>query len=52
MLTDAWLETFPGIRLASLALNLPEDLFADKVKTAAAGMRLIHYSPQTEVVGN
>ncbi|CEL56308.1 hypothetical protein RSOLAG1IB_07724 [Rhizoctonia solani AG-1 IB] len=41
------LRLFPAF---ALALNLPEDFFADKVKTAAAIMRILHYPPQTGVV--
>ncbi|ELU37962.1 2OG-Fe(II) oxygenase [Rhizoctonia solani AG-1 IA] len=41
------LKLFPAF---ALALNLPEDFFADKVKTAAAIMRILHYPPQTGVV--
>ncbi|KAI0823965.1 Clavaminate synthase-like protein [Trametes gibbosa] len=33
--------------LFALALNLPEDYFADKTKNAAALMRVLHYPPQT-----
>ncbi|KAG9091591.1 hypothetical protein FS749_016425 [Ceratobasidium sp. UAMH 11750] len=42
-----------GLRLFpvfALALNLPEDFFADKIRNAAAIMRLLHYPPQTGVV--
>ncbi|KAF8595138.1 Clavaminate synthase-like protein [Ceratobasidium sp. AG-I] len=41
------LKLFPAF---ALALNLPEDFFADKVQDAAAIMRLLHYPPQTGVV--
>ncbi|KAL5633539.1 hypothetical protein ACGC1H_003884 [Rhizoctonia solani] len=41
------LKLFPAF---ALALNLPEDFFANKVQTAAAIMRLLHYPPQTGVV--
>ncbi|KAH7326879.1 hypothetical protein B0J17DRAFT_581129, partial [Rhizoctonia solani] len=43
----AWLETFT---VFALALNLPEGFFANKVKTTAASMRIIHYPPQAAVV--
>ncbi|KAH9850158.1 Clavaminate synthase-like protein [Lenzites betulinus] len=33
--------------LFALALDLPEDFFADKTKNAAALMRVLHYPPQT-----
>ncbi|RDX48840.1 Clavaminate synthase-like protein [Lentinus brumalis] len=33
--------------LFALALDLPEDFFADKTKNAAAIMRVLHYPPQT-----
>ncbi|KDN43352.1 hypothetical protein RSAG8_06136, partial [Rhizoctonia solani AG-8 WAC10335] len=32
----------------ALALNLPEDFFADKVKRGAAYLRLMHYPPQAD----
>ncbi|KII90513.1 hypothetical protein PLICRDRAFT_39078 [Plicaturopsis crispa FD-325 SS-3] len=38
------LSLFP---LFALALNLPEDFFADKTKNPAAILRLLHYPPQT-----
>ncbi|CAE7172935.1 unnamed protein product [Rhizoctonia solani] len=41
------LKLFPAF---ALALNLPEDFFAEKVQTAAAIMRLLHYPPQTGVI--
>ncbi|KZT35226.1 Clavaminate synthase-like protein [Sistotremastrum suecicum HHB10207 ss-3] len=37
-------------RLFALALELPEDFFADKTTQSAAIMRLLHYPPQTGVV--
>jgi isopenicillin N synthase-like dioxygenase len=36
--------------LFALALDLPEEFFADKTKSNAAIMRLLHYPPQTGVV--
>ncbi|QRV73453.1 hypothetical protein RhiJN_01467 [Ceratobasidium sp. AG-Ba] len=44
---DLGLRLFPAF---ALALNLPEDFFSDKVRNAAAIMRLLHYPPQTGVV--
>ncbi|KEP49355.1 putative 2OG-Fe(II) oxygenase family oxidoreductase [Rhizoctonia solani 123E] len=40
-----------GLKLSqafALALNLPEDFFADKMKGGASNMRLLHYPPQTD----
>ncbi|KDN45868.1 hypothetical protein RSAG8_04701, partial [Rhizoctonia solani AG-8 WAC10335] len=36
----------------ALALNMPENFFADKVNSAAADMRLSHYPLRSEVVEN
>ncbi|CAE6374838.1 unnamed protein product [Rhizoctonia solani] len=36
----------------ALALNLPEDYFADKVHTGGADMNLMHYLPQNEAVNS
>ncbi|CAE6464685.1 unnamed protein product [Rhizoctonia solani] len=44
-----------GMKLLSafaLALNLPEDYFADKVDGTSGAMRLIHYPPQSEESGD
>ncbi|KAG8788914.1 hypothetical protein FRC12_014076 [Ceratobasidium sp. 428] len=44
---DLGLRLFPAF---ALALNLPQDFFSDKIKKAAAIMRLLHYPPQTGTV--
>ncbi|KAG9077108.1 hypothetical protein FRC06_009090, partial [Ceratobasidium sp. 370] len=44
---DLGLRLFPAF---ALALNLPDDFFADKIKNAAAIMRLLHYPPQIGIV--
>ncbi|QRV88292.1 hypothetical protein RhiJN_16310 [Ceratobasidium sp. AG-Ba] len=44
---DLGLRLFPAF---ALALNLNEDFFSDKVRNAAAIMRLLHYPPQTGIV--
>ncbi|ELU36677.1 hypothetical protein AG1IA_09288 [Rhizoctonia solani AG-1 IA] len=44
-----------GMKLLSafaLALNLPEDYFADKVQTTPATMRLTYYPPQAQAIDN
>ncbi|CAK5284499.1 unnamed protein product, partial [Mycena citricolor] len=38
--------------LFALALNLPEDFFADKTRKSAALMRLLHYPPQFGEIDN
>jgi len=43
------LSLFP---LLALALDLPEDFFADKTTRRAAVMRILHYPPQTGPVDN